>query len=558
MVSIEFSEISELFTTQILLIFGAIALVNALLMVAISYKFFQAMQQCGYKGREYLKWLVRKDNACFTRIIMLCILSVLGFFVINMALSVIDNPIIDYSGLILYLFFLAIYFNGERKRKSKIPLVITKRIIRLMVTFVILTVIVSLIFAYGVNFLAIPFSENLLANFRYAILCLCPIIVPYLILLAYYINEPFERANAKRYVKKCTLKLSERKDLIKIGITGSFGKTTVKEILKTLLSEKYNVLATPDSYNTPLGISKTVKRLEDSHEVLICEMGARRVGDIKELTEIIKPDIAVITGITYQHLDTFKVIDNIRKTKFEVIENMKDGKAVFSCDNDMSFDMKKDCKFECRLAGVHTERNPFVYATNIKTSGYGTEFTLNIGDKKAQVKTLLLGVHNVSNICLAVAVADYLGLSIEEIASGIANVKPVKHRLEVIKSGNDLTVIDDSYNANPEGVKCALNVLKEMQGRKFVVTPGLVELGLQENTQNFKIGLNLSTVADGVILVGRARALFIREGLLSAEYPEDKIYMVKDLEEAKNLLPKITKQGDVVLFENDLPDKYDK
>ena len=553
---LELENIRDLFSLNTILGFIIIGALNACLMVLISYKFFQAMQQCGYKGKEYLTWLARKDNVFSTRLLMLSILSSLGFLLTNMALLFIQHNFVRYSGFIVYLFFLIIYFKGERKGKDKLPLVMTKRMVRLVITFSLVTVIFSFILVISVNLIAIPFRANLLANFRYAVLCLCPILVPYLILLAYLINEPLERAIINKSVKQCIELLDGYPNLIKIGITGSYGKTSVKEILKTLLSTKYKVLSTPKSYNTPLGIAKTAKRLDETYDVFIAEMGARRVGDIKKLTEIVKPNFAVITGITIQHLESFLAFENIKKTKYEIIENMKEGKAVFSADNTFTKEMSESCTFPFRLAGTDNSCNPYVYASDIKMGVNGTEFTLNVGNESVEVSTQLLGKHNVTNICIAAAVADYLGLDLAEIAMGISSLKSIPHRLEIVKTDNGIITLDDSYNSNPEGIKSAIETLKFFEGKKYVVTPGIVELGFAEAEKNFEFGVMMSKVCDGVILIGRARALKIREGLISEGYPTDKIIMVASLEEAKQEIQKNLTSGDVVLFENDLPDKY--
>lgn len=556
MLPLNLEQIYELFNIQQLLGFVLIGLINAVVMSLISYRFFQIVQQCGYKGDDYLKWLANKDNTSTTRLAMLCLLSILGFILTNMALSVIEHPIISYSGFLVSLIFMLIYLNGDRKTKSKLSLVLTRRMIRLFITFAILVVLLSLVLIIGINLIAIPFKDHLLSNFRYAVLCICPLLVPYLVLLAYYINEPLERTINKKYLNKCKKKLLEHPNLIRIGITGSFAKTSVKEILNTILSEKFKVLSTPNSYNTPLGIAKTVKRLDESHEVFIAEMGARHIGDIKELTHLVNPNYAVITGVTYQHVETFKLLENIVKTKFEIIENMNGGKAVFSQDNKISLDMYKNCKLEKVLAGVEKNAKSTVYATDIVTGKNGTKFTLHVGDKLIETSTCLIGKHNVSNICLAVAIANYLGLTESEIALGISKIQPIKHRLEIFTSDNGVTIIDDSYNANVEGIKCALEVLKTIEGKKYIVTPGLVELGFLEGEENYKLGVEISKVADVAILVGRARALRMREGLLSQGISEDRIIMVKNLQEAKEKLKKLLNSGDVVLFENDLPDKY--
>ena len=256
MLPLYLTSISELFTFKLIMGLFLASVLNTVLMLLISYKYLQIIQQCGYKGGDYLKWLLRKDNVYFTRILMTSILSLLGFLLLNMSLSFIKSEIIDYCGFLVYILFLTIYFVGEFKRKDKLPLVITKRLIRLVITFFIVTVLANLLLVILVNLVAIPFRENVLANFRYAVFCLCPILVPFLILLAYYINVPMEKAIIRKYINNCKQKLNSYDNLIKIGITGSYAKTSVKEILKVILSEKYKVLATPESYNTPLGISK--------------------------------------------------------------------------------------------------------------------------------------------------------------------------------------------------------------------------------------------------------------------------------------------------------------
>ena len=548
---------NELFTGYLVLGFCCIGLINAVLMSLIAYRYLQVMQQCGYNAGEFLKWLFRKDNVCLNRLSMLSLLSVLGFLLTNMALSVFSGAWVSYCGFILYGIFLFIYLSAERKQKNKIPLVLTKRMIRLFVTFTVLTIAFSILLIFGVNLIAVLTPNDLLLmNFRYAILCLFPILVPFLVLLAYYINNPFEKHRNKKITLRASEKITKYDNLIKIGITGSYAKTTVKEILKTILSSKYKVLATPQSYNTPLGIAKSVNNLDESYDVFIAEMGARRMGDIKELTNIVNPNIAVVTGVTSQHLETFISLNNVKKTKYELIENMKGGKAFFNSDNVHTLEMYEKCTLPKFKAGLDIKNSPNVYATDVEVSEDGTKFTLHYGNESVKCSTVLYGEHNVTNICLAAIVAIEMGLTMGEIAQGISAIKPIKHRLELMRSENGVKILDDGYNANPDGVNRALDVLKTFSGRKYVVTPGIVELGIYENEHNYRFGCNLASVADGVILVGRGSALRIREGLLSSEYPTENIIMVKDLEGAKTEIAKMVKEGDTVLFINDLPDKY--
>lgn len=551
----KFSDVLNVFSITGFVLTGAL---NAAFMILISYKFFQTMQQAGYRGDEYFVWLNRKNNGAVTRLFMLSLLSTLAFFLVNTALSVIANPLVNYCGFIPYLIFLAVYFGGEKRAKKKVPLVYTRRMLRLIISFSVLTVLFSVAAMIGANAVAgvLP-QSSILKNYRYFIICLSPALVPYTVLLAYYINNPLEKRKNKKFVKKAESALDERKDLIKIAITGSYGKTSVKEILKAFLSMKYEVLATPESYNTPLGIAKTVKNLDDNDEVFIAEEGARRVGDIRELTKIVKPDIAVITGVTAQHLETFKTLKAIENAKYELIENMPaGGKAYFSSDCEATVKMYEKCPYSKVLAGFGDKTRGGVYVEGAVIDLNGSKFTLILSGESVEIETKLLGAHNVANIALAAAVAVDLGVSLTDIKRAAARLKPVRHRLERIDGENGVIVIDDGYNSNPEGFKRAIELLSAHDGKKYAVTPGFVELGFSENEYNFKAGELMAGVVDKAILVGRGGALHVKEGLLYRGYPVENIVMVKDLDEAKLALSELLHPGDAVLFENDLMDKY--
>ncbi len=545
---------SDLISLNVILNFTIVGILNTVLTLIISYRFFQAIQQCGYRGADYFKWIFTKDNVKIKRLSMLSILSVLGFLLTNMAFSFLNAPYVAFFGFVWYLFFVIIYLIGESKRPNKIPLVKTKRMIRLMITFSILSLILNIAFSYLANLVTLLLQNELFPVFRYAILCLLPMLVPYVLLIAYLINNPFEKLVNKHYLKIAKKTIDNFKGK-KIAITGSFAKTSVKEILTVILSEKYNVLKTPLSYNTPLGIAKTVKRLNDNYDIFISELGARHVGDIKQLTTLINPDIAVITGVTSQHLETFLTVNNIKKTKYELIENMKGGFAVFSNDNQYSTEMYNDCHFDKVLAGIN-DKNASVYATDISYTFEGTTFTLNYNGEQVKITTTLVGESAVTNICLASAVAIKLGLTLVEIAVGVNKIESVKHRLEIIKNDVGAYIIDDSYNSNPEGVKKAIYLLSIAKGKKYVVTPGMIELGIFEHDANYNFGVLLSKVCDKVLLIRRGGTLKIREGLLSQGFDKNNIIMIESLEESKKFLMENLKEGDAVLFENDLPDVY--
>ena len=556
----DFSQINslgDLFSAKYQLVYLLISAVNSFLLLAVSYKFLQVMQQSGYEGFGYFKWLRRRDNIYVTRLGTITMLSLLGYLLTNIAFSFSDAWWALTVGFLFYLLFVFLYVRGERKRMRKLPLVMTARMTRLVVVYVIVLLAVS----YGTVALATVIAyfaraNMLLVRIRLCLLCITPILVPFYVLLAYYITKPYEKSVQKKYIRNCMAKLYERPDLIKIGITGSYGKTSVKEILKTLLEEKYEVLATPSSYNTPMGICKTVKKLQPAHKVFIAEMGARHVGDIKELCDIVHPDYAIINGIVGQHLETFGSLAAIRQTKYEIVESMPSGAVAYTVDNDNTSELFSDCKIKRIPAGLDKSKSPEVYADEIEASSSGSKFTLHYHDKSVVCYSELLGKHNVSNVCLAAAIALEMGLTLEEIAAGVSRLKPVAHRLEIIKVSGGATVIDDSYNSNVRGISAALDVLSYFEGRKIVVTPGLVELGREQDIENYKFGKRLAFSCDIAVLVGRTASYCIQDGLVDSDFDPDNIIIVKDLEAARKRLIKILRSGDVVLFENDLPDKF--
>ena len=357
-------------------------------------------------------------------------------------------------------------------------------------------------------------------------------------------------------------KYKEEEGLKVLGITGSFGKTSVKFISDTILSEGLRVKNTPSSFNTPMGLSKIINNeLERDREVFIAELGAKVPGEIHEVAELVQPDIGIITAIGPTHMHLFKTIENIQKTKYELIEDLpEDGIAIFNYDNDYVKPLADKTKKKTYRYGTKDFDKLDVYADDIKVNETGSEFVLHIkGGGQIKCSTRLLGVHNISNLLAAATAAHVLGLSLEEIQRGISKVEPVEHRLSLIPSSNNTIVIDDAFNSNPVGFRAALDVLREFKDhRKIIITPGMVELGDMEEEENRKIGQVMADVLDFAILVGKKRTLPIYEGLKDKNFDEEKIYRVSSLDEATKVLAKISMAGDVVLFENDLPDNYNE
>ena len=535
-----------------------IALLNTVLIFFASQKFFLAMQQVGYKGYRYIKWLFSKKNQYLTRLMLLSLLGFMFFMVLAITFApIVGRRVAPYIGFIAYIFFTVVYINAERHVISKVPLKITRRMVRLMITYVLVTFAVTLLIVLlcnAINYELSKLSFDVFLTLKYSLIALSPLLAPFVLFVAYSINKPFEDYNNKKYIERTKKVLSDT-NIIKIGITGSYGKTSVKEILKAILSVKYRVLCTPKSYNTPLGISLSVKELDGTYDIYIAEMGARNEGDIKELSKIVNPDIALLTGISEQHLETFRTVENLKNTKFELFENLKDGgKAFFSIESESALELANRFKGEKYLSGTE---GAFSYATDVRTSTTGVKFTLNLDGEKIDCETSLLGRHTVYNIALASAVAKKLGLTNEEISLGISRLHSVEHRLQLMPGGKGITIIDDSYNANSAGVIAALLTLDDFTGRKIIVTPGLIELGKDQAKVNYEFGKEIAKHCDLLIISAKHNAEMLIHGFTDGGKSTEDIIFQKNLVLAKQELSKIVKEGDVVLFENDLPDIYD-
>ncbi len=424
---------------------------------------------------------------------------------------------------------------------AKKPLVFTARIKRLLFTILVL-------------YSALVALSNLVPYCHF-VSALGFVLVNFIVLLADIINSPIEKAIKNGFIKDAKKILAGRKNLTIIGITGSYGKTSTKYFLTKLLGAKYNVLMTPASYNTPMGVVKTVREhLKNSHEIFVCEMGAKNVGDIKELCDIVHPDMGIITSVGPQHLESFKTIENVVNTKFELYDAIPEGGKVYlNYDSELIRNAKGDknivsygCEFE----------NSACLASNITLSDKGTDFDVAYNGVTAHFSTKLLGTHNVQNLAGCIAVAIDMGVELSDLVLAVKRLESVPHRLQMIDGGN-ITIIDDAFNANPSGTKAALEVLGSFDGTKIIVTPGMIELGDKQAELNREFGINCTKVCDYIFLVGGRIADDVYEGAASTDFDKEKLLRfdkVEDAVEYARILESDRKK--FVLLENDLPDNY--
>lgn len=515
------------------------AVLLSVLMCAVTYRQAGVLQSCGYDGGKYFGWVKKKGNRAFSRYSLLALMCALGSAVLGLCFAFTGEWSAVIS-LVVYLLFCVVYLWADAKSPLRSHAVLTPRFLRLYAVYFFILLVLSYILITLLNFADNVWGKEVFSCIRYCPLAILPLLAIPLLVTANAVAKIYEVPHNGKYIKKAKASLA-KSDIKVVGITGSYGKTGTKFILSTILSEKYKVFTTPRSHNTPIGIALAVNshNLSD-YDIFIAEMGARHLGDIAELCSICPPDLALITGICGQHLETFETFGNIIKAKGEILENS--GKAIIA----------DDC-FEL-FASYPIEKTRANCVSEVLPSSEGTKFTLTLGGEKREARTKLLGAHSAYNIGLAAEAAYALGMTLDEIVAGIEKIEYIEHRLQPIES-NGVHILDDGYNSNVKGARAALEVLKLFEGSKIVVTPGLVELGVLEYDENFALGRELVSF-DYIILVGDTLVKAIKDGFDDAGGAGEKIVVLPTLAAAQEKLKEVVNTGDAVLFLNDLPDIY--
>ncbi|MDZ7772828.1 MAG: UDP-N-acetylmuramoyl-tripeptide--D-alanyl-D-alanine ligase [Balneolaceae bacterium] len=531
--------------------------------------FLHIFQLKGYKFNEYRQWCFEHWNE---RVITPE--HVLYNLLILILLWLLSDTVTGSAAVIILSVFGIFWFGrfdyyAEEKRKK--PLVLTDRVKRLLVPFVLLSLLLPFaatmasmagyIPGTGLSFRTPPLqmADIYILAFGWVLADALP---PLWIWAAGRIMQPVEERINQGYIRQAREKLAAMPELTVVAITGSYGKTTTKFMLRDLLGERYRVCATPASYNTPMGICKVINnRLEAHDQVLILEMGARYEGNIDELCDIAEPDIAVVTNVGIAHLETFGSQEAIARTKSTVVRRLPaGGVAVLNADDERVRAMGGE-RDDIRVITAGMEGGD-LRAGEVAYGPEGTSFTLVEGEDvegREQISMRLLGAHNVQNLLLAAAVARHMGLRLKTIAVAARRIEPVEHRLE-LKKQNGLTVIDDAFNSNPTGARNALEILGSFEGgRRVIITPGMIELGELQEEKNREFGEQIGRAGlDLVILVGEKRTEPIYEGIRSTGFDMEKVKRAGGLFQANEMMQDFAREGDVVLYENDLPDSFDE
>ncbi len=351
--------------------------------------------------------------------------------------------------------------------------------------------------------------------------------------LAYIGSTLIEKYLFVVYKKEAKKKLESIPNLEIVAITGSYGKTSIKNFTYQLLSSKYPSYMTPRSVNTLGGILKDINdSLPQDVRFYIVEAGARERGDIYQITTFLDPQCVVVGKVGYAHIEYFKSLENIIKTKLEIMSSKRLKRAFIHCS--VTDEPHDKVEFFCENEIKH-----------LQADLQGLRFTVELEGENVEFEVPgILGAFQATNILAAIKVAHYYGLSIEEIKRAVRKLKPVEHRLQKMEAGGKI-ILDDGFNGNLEGMKEAIRLCSLHPGRKIIVTPGLVESTEELNRELIE---EINKVFDIVIVTGRLNAALFDKYLVVSNK-----YMLVDKSKLESLLSAQTKEGDIILFANDAP-----
>ena len=519
-----------------------VALINTLLELK---RDLMMLQQNSYRNERYMRWLrSSQDSTSYPRIIALAIL-----------LFSLTNYCPPNIGMFVFLAFTI--FNSIKlyKAKYKKPLVFTNRARRIYAVAITLSIIIiaGATWLYG----DLKSLESIL--FASSAATITIYVASHMVMyISNILLAPVEKHINKKFYNDAARILASMPNLKIIGITGSYGKTSTKHYLHRILSEKFDVLMTPGSFNTTLGVIRTVREyLKPYNEVFIVEMGAKQQGDIKEICDLVNPHMGIVTAVGEQHLESFKSIENVQSTKFELIDALPaDGLGIVNDDFPFVANRKVN-NVECVRYAVNETANATYTAKDIIYDETGTRFTIVGNGKELTLHTRLVGECNISNLIAAVIIALRLEVPDEKIRYAVEKIEQVEHRLNLKRTPGGITIIDDAFNSNPTGSKMAMDVLSRFnKGKRIVITPGMIELGDRQYELNEALGVKIAECADVAIVVGEYNKDALLNGIKQGNMNNENVHAVASFNEAQRVLASIAKAGDTVLYENDLPDTF--
>ena len=505
--------------------------------------YLHIFQQDEYDSIRFLRWIVEK-RAFDKRLSLL----VIGVALFHLAI----HQYVFYPLTTILLFLVFALKERDPRQHAKKKLVLTRRALRIFLLTLLLSIIVG-----GICILVpSPF------------IWLVPVqLLPFLLVIAKELLQPIEKHIQRKYLNEAYAKVQKLHPII-IGITGSFGKTSLKHILGHILETTCPALSTPGSVNTQMGITRIIReRLTPHHKYFVVEMGAYGKGSIARLCDLTPPDMAIVTSIGYSHYERFKSLQTVAAAKFELVEAVckKGGKIVTHADV-LSF------PYTSAFANTHAEK--FIICNGKKAAGKKAALVIKQINQKREglavdvvwygkmytLEAPLYGRHHGKNMALAFAAACTLDITPETVITALKSTPQIAHRLEVRSQVHGGVLIDDAFNSNPEGFAAALELLDTLRqpgGRRILVTPGMVELGKVHDFEHEKIGLKAVEYADIALAVAPERIKTFTESFKKNAKSQQKLILCSTFADAQTWLAQNTCSSDVILLENDLPDLYE-
>ncbi|MBA43556.1 MAG: Mur ligase [Magnetococcales bacterium] len=493
--------------------------------------YLHIFQQEEYDGKRFIPWMLR--TASYDRKVSF-VLLLTGFFV----------PFVYPAA-----FFVAALTELNPKKNAKKTLVMTQRATRIFAVAFVLSILVGTV-TYNAPWWGWIVAVQL---------------ITFTLVLGNLLLKPYEAHTQQKFLNEAKAKLKTLNPTI-VGITGSFGKTSVKHMLGHVLSMQAPTLVTPGSVNTPMGITRIIReQLRQDHQFFVVEMGAYGKGSIERLCKLTPPAHGVLTALGHAHYERFKSLDMVAKTKFELAEAVKANKGQMIIHEQVleqpyakAFTIENRDNFT--LCGVDADINDVVLKSAVQTAE-GLKLDIRFEKKTYRIEAPLFGLHHAGNLAVVFATAVRLGVPADVVVTALKSVPQVAHRLEVKPQNDGTVLVDDAYNSNPKGFKAALELLPILQeackGRAIVVTPGMVELGEAHDEEHTKIGVEIAKNADILLAVSPARIGSMLDAFKKARSDEQSYVVCQTFAEARDWLVKNKQQGDVVLLENDLPDLYE-
>ncbi len=488
---------------------------------------------------KYVNWIFENKKITFFSLDFLALISLI---LANFLTKSMEIPMILLSFAFYFLEECRILSLKQMEISSK-KLILSKRMRRFILTLSIFYIIPLILYLtnYENGTLALMI-EGIFTYFLYFLVLICKVL-----------NTPIEKIIDHYNYEKAKEKIGHIKQLEVIGITGSYGKSSTKKIVDTVLSEQSLCQMTPKNLNTIHGLVTTINNYLDQNEkYFIVEMGSYKSGEVNTICNLAKPKYAILTNIETINLESFETMENAINAKFELVESLEEnGIAILNKDDYRQ--VEHVIENPCKKVWVSINQEADYMATDIKYSKEGTSFIFHAKNPKVsyKVETRLLGKHNVYHILSAMALAKEIGISDEKIKNSLLKLRPLENHLEIQNYGY-MHQINNTHKSNPQGASNALEVLGLMPGTKIVVTTGMQTLGEKNNEFNNIFGSQVAKVADYVILIGEKSTKSVFKGLMESGFNQKKVYIVNRVSDAYTLLQEInTKKEIYALFESD-------